>query len=83
MSDLENIAAHALHNAFIVTQKTGLEWPHPTSVDFIEKGTIINVTEVSLRPTDAPYDPFEIWVASGRPCPNRLTTPNTTSHSNS
>lgn len=63
MSDLENIAAHALHNAFIVVKDTGLDWPHPTSVDFIKRGTVINVTEVTLRPTQNPFDAFEIWVA--------------------
>ena len=63
MSDLENIAEHALHNAFIVLKETGLEWTHPTSVDFIFRGIIINVMEVTLRPTENPFDAFEIWVA--------------------
>lgn len=56
--------AHALHNPFIITEKTGFDWPdaEDESLHFIEEGTLIRAIEVTFRAGQIPYDPFEIFV---------------------
>lgn len=63
MDMLSELAAHALHTAFITVQEVPLDWPKSTSTEVIPLGTIVNVDHLIITHTESHTDPFEVWVA--------------------